>query len=848
MSTEVNRAREPEASFDEALTGSLRSLLGPLVAGVLAALALLTGVALLLVWRQYESAKDEAAAALETRAILAATVFDTYFAGQLTALSAIASSPTVVSGDPEAMAAYFARFRPGRRSTFTAGVGWIDLNGRQRATSDPRGPIDASLKDRTYFSEAVATRKPFVSEAIVARSTDRRLVVMSVPTRDSRGRLTGVLAGGIVLTQSSENERASDLGYAGLEVIDRDGQQVTRRDLARPVNASLLADFKKSKEGLLVDTRGLDGSGGRVVAYASSAAPGWTTVLDEPASTVFGTARATAFREASVIGTAAVIVLALLAWGLQRQRRELRAGRAQVVRWAQLTRSLNEAIDADAVRTLCASALASEFPDSSVAVAFEPAHGAVGHDVTVARGRRSSLPTLEDPTWMTVVLATSGSPVVRETSRDLQPDGSDALPDRVRSCYLISLLDETEHPVGAAGLFFASEKALAQHEIALVEAHVDQVSQALARIRRHEQEHDVAVALQQSLLPSGLPTVEGIEVAAYYRAGVVNTAVGGDWYDVVRSPDGRLHFTVGDVAGRGIEAAVLMGQLRNAFRAYALDNVSPALIIKLCARHVPEDGMATMVCVTFDPYTHKLTYASAGHLPPLLLDDESGVVSRLDPTRGGPLGWLSVEGTEEKELVVTPGTTLALYTDGLVERRGEDLDGRIDTLGRTIVEALTSDADDVVGGVVHRMVDAPVGDDLALLLVRIQEAPGTFDIELPAQRDLLRGLRHRVDTWLEQRGVEASARGAAVLALHEACINAIEHGYGNGPGTVAVTLEHDRNTLKIRVADNGSWRDSPSASDRGRGIVLMRGLMDASRIVKKPTGTEVLMEQRLGSS
>jgi serine phosphatase RsbU (regulator of sigma subunit)/anti-sigma regulatory factor (Ser/Thr protein kinase) len=447
---------------------------------------------------------------------------------------------------------------------------------------------------------------------------------------------------------------------------------------------------------------------------------------------------------------------------------------------------------------------------------------------------------------MSAVLASAGSPVVRETRRDLQLNGSEALPERVRSAYLISLLDETEHPVGAAGLFFASEKALAQHEIALFQAQVDQVSQALARIRRHEQEHDVAVALQQSLLPSALPTVEGIEVAAYYRAGVVHTAVGGDWYDVVRSSDGMLHFTVGDVAGRGIEAAVLMGQLRNAFRAYALDNVSPAAIIDFCARHVPEDGMATMVCVTYDPYTGKLTYASAGHLPPLLIDDESGRVSRLDAMRGGPLGWLSADGPEEKEIVVTPGTTLALYTDGLVERRGEDLDGRIDTLGRAIVEALTTEAADVVESVVHRMVDAQVGDDLALLLVRLQETPSTLDIELPARRELLRGLRHRVDTWLEHRGVEASARGAAVLALHEACGNAIEHGYGNGPGTVAVTMEHDRNTLKIRVADRGSWRDPlETSSERGRGIVLMRGLMDAARIVKKPTGTEVLLEQRL---
>ena len=116
-------------------------------------------------------------------------------------------------------------------------------------------------------------------------------------------------------------------------------------------------------------------------------------------------------------------------------------------------------------------------------------------------------------------------------------------------------------------------------------------------------------------------------VAAHYRAGALNTRVGGDWYDIVRRPDGVLHLTVGDVAGRGIDAAISMGQLRNAFRAYALEHVSPAAIVDRLARHVPEDEMATMVCATFDPLTRELTYSTAGHLPPLLVDREQGVVT-----------------------------------------------------------------------------------------------------------------------------------------------------------------------------------------------------------------------------
>ena len=234
-------------SLGDALTRGGRSLRGWLTAGALVALALLAVLALGLVWRQYEDAKQEATEEVRSRAILAATVFDTYFAGQLATLSAIAASPSVRSGDVGSMTRYFARFRPGGAGTFDAGVGWIDLTGHQRATSDPRGPTQLSLDDRTYFSSVVETRKPFVSEVIVGRTTQNRVVVMSVPTRDERGRLSGVLAGGLVLQPSSDDSRATELGYEGLQVIDRKGQLITRRDLARPENGYIDSKLRSDR-------------------------------------------------------------------------------------------------------------------------------------------------------------------------------------------------------------------------------------------------------------------------------------------------------------------------------------------------------------------------------------------------------------------------------------------------------------------------------------------------------------------------------------------------------------------------------------------------------------------------
>jgi serine phosphatase RsbU (regulator of sigma subunit)/anti-sigma regulatory factor (Ser/Thr protein kinase) len=834
------------ASLEDALTRNVRTFRGRLVAGALVAIVVLT--ALGLVWRQYENAKDEATEELQARALLAATVFDTYFAGQLNALTAIAASPAVVAGDTEAMTEYFARFRPGEGTTFTAGVGWIDLDGRQRATSNPAGPIEVSLEDRTYFSRALSTEKPFVSEAIVALATQRRLVVMSVPTRDERGRITGVLAGGIVLEQSPNDPRTTELGYAGLQVIDREGQLVTRRDLARPQNSELVARLRKAKEGLIVDGRGLDGSDGRVIAYASSAAAGWTTVLDQPASTVFAGARRSLLLEALLVGVATVIVVGLIAWSLLQIRRNHRANRARVRRWARLTRSLNEAVDADAIREVLAAALASEFPKASAIVALSPVGKGESGQATVAHGSRSSFTGLDEGVALSIAerIAHAGAPVGLGTSSELQE--LESLPDaplsRARSLYGVSLQDEGQAHLGSAALLFAVEHGLESHELTLVQASADQVAQALARVRRHEREHDVAVLLQQSLLPDQLPEIEGVEVGAYYRAGVMNTTVGGDWYDVVRRPDGIVHLTVGDVAGRGIDAAVLMGQLRNAFRAYALDHVSPAAIIRRLGRHVSEDGMATMVCVTYDPFTREMVYASAGHLPPLLLDPSLGTVARLKAPSRGPLGWLSSNALVDEQGVAPPGSTLALYTDGLVERRGSHLDKGIDRLGAVLQEALPADAHDAVHTVVDRLVESRVDDDLALLLVRLQE-PSVLRVELPAEPGLLRELRRRVRSWLTRRGLDEGAREAAVFALSEACNNAIEHGYRDGRGTIRVRLDHSDDTLRIRVADDGTWRQPVEDSTRGRGIVIMRGLMDSAEIVQKPKGTEVVLEQRL---
>ena len=822
---------------------------GWLVTGAVLALATLTVLALGLVWREYEDAKREATGELGSRAILAATVFDTYFAGQLASLSAIAAAPSVTSGDVESMSRYFASFRPGKGGPFNAGVGWIDLEGRQRATSDPRGPTSLRFDDRTYFTAVISTKKPFVGEVIVGRNSDRRIVVMSVPTKDDRGRLTGVLAGGLVLRASGQDSRSTDLGYAGLEVLDRDGQQITRRDLARPVNTELVSLLRSRKEGVLEDTRGLDGSGGHVVAYASSAAPSWVAVIDQPASTVFADARRALLIETILLAAAFAVILGLIWWAVRRARRDLRRQRARVSGWAELTRTLNAATSVESLRQSLATALATEFPASSALVVID--EGAESHDwtVTVTRGSESS-PNLDDPTAIAIEQAigdSGGSPLVLETHQSLHsrlaPLGVAVVGGQ--SLYGVPLVDQSGSVEGAAALAFGTQFAMSDTDLTLLRAQADQAAQALVRVRRHEQEHDVAVLLQESLLPEELPDVDGVRLAAHYRSGVAGTNAGGDWYDVVRRPDGITHFSVGDVAGRGIRAAVSMGQLRNAFRAYALEHVSPAAVVQRMARHVERDGMATMVCMTFDPLTYDLSYSSAGHVPPLLIDSEKRSFERLEESsRVPPLGWFGEGAVSEKHRSVAPAMSLALYSDGLVERRDVSLDDSIDGIGAAIVSS-SAGPEEAVQAVVATLAHAHQGDDVALLLLQFQDTPSAIRIQIPAEPLMLRELRRRVGRWLGLRGLDASARDASLLALSEACNNAIEHGYRNRPGTISIALNHDDASLEIRVADNGEWRDPRPDSSRGRGMLIMRSLMDETDVLSSEDGTEVVLGQRL---
>ncbi len=374
-------------------------------------------------------------------------------------------------------------------------------------------------------------------------------------------------------------------------------------------------------------------------------------------------------------------------------------------------------------------------------------------------------------------------------------------------------------------------------------------AQREARLQQRHLEHerDIALRLQRSMLPATLPAVDGLDIACRYQAAGEGIEVGGDWYDVVARADGLVHAIVGDVAGRGIVAATLMGQMRSAFHAYAYDHSSPAEVLRRMLRLVPDGAMATAVCLSFDPFTGDLRYASAGHLPPLTVDGATGAVAVHELGGAPPLGFAAPESIHDVKVALAVDSMLVAYTDGLIERRTESIDVGIDRVARALAAGADLTADALAGKVLAEVVEATAADDdVALLVVRLVGIPARFDVELAADARVLAGLRRRLRRWLTLRGVGDDDREDAILALNEACSNSIEHGYAWGEGVIHLAVEHVEGVLEVVVRDRGRWRmRGKAAAGRGRGLVIMRSVMGTVDVAADEHGTTVRLEKPL---
>ncbi|AMW08436.1 phosphatase [Streptomyces qaidamensis] len=254
---------------------------------------------------------------------------------------------------------------------------------------------------------------------------------------------------------------------------------------------------------------------------------------------------------------------------------------------------------------------------------------------------------------------------------------------------------------------------------------------AIDNARRFEHNRDIAETLQRALL-TDLPVTPGLSLAARYLPATHGLNIGGDWYDAFPQRDGGLITVIGDVTGHGLHAAVMMSQLRTALRAYAVDGDSPGRLLTRLHRflhHLQPDLYATAVIARFHPDEPTLTWAAAGHPPPVLrLPD--GTVRTLDAKPGAMLGIPLTQEIADHTEQLEPGSTLALYTDGLVERRAQGIDPGIERLASALGGFRSAELDADLEGSADRLLhpllsDSERDDDVCLLLCHVQGGIGS---------------------------------------------------------------------------------------------------------------------------
>ncbi|MFC4067938.1 SpoIIE family protein phosphatase [Actinoplanes subglobosus] len=367
----------------------------------------------------------------------------------------------------------------------------------------------------------------------------------------------------------------------------------------------------------------------------------------------------------------------------------------------------------------------------------------------------------------------------------------------------------------------------------------------LANARLYETEHRIASTLQHSLLPQSLPRVPGAIVAGRYVPGSSEARVGGDWYDVIAGPDGELFLVIGDVVGKGVQAAAGMGQLRNALRAYLLEGFDCGTALSRLNRLVDTLGrrqFATVLCVGFDPRTRRMSYSSAGHPSPVLIPAGAQGTFLYGSALGPPIGALGVVEYPTRVTELTAGARLLLYTDGLIEDRRQGIDSGLAELTADVAEP-AGHVDDLLDALLAKAAQQVRRDDIALVALEVTE-PREFVLRLPAEPGRLSVLRRRLEDFLAAHRVPEADAFDLVVAVSEAAANAIEHPVDPAEPVITVTASLLEDAVLVSVRDTGGWRPAGDAGFRGRGLALIGALTELS-VHRSTEGTEVTLRRPL---
>ncbi|MFK0184873.1 SpoIIE family protein phosphatase [Streptomyces rubiginosohelvolus] len=409
-------------------------------------------------------------------------------------------------------------------------------------------------------------------------------------------------------------------------------------------------------------------------------------------------------------------------------------------------------------------------------------------------------------------------------------------------------------PIGALGLLYRDKGGFTADERNLLMALGTSIAQSLQRAMLYEQEHDLAEGLQQAMLPRRIPSVPGAQVAVRYRSARLGRDIGGDWYDLIPLPGGRVGAVIGDVQGHDTHAAAVMGQLRIVLRAYAAEGHSPATVMARASVFLHEldtDRFATCTYAEVDRTTGVVQVVRAGHVDPVVRDVD-GSCRRVVSEGGLPLGLSAEFGRLEypvSTVELDPGQTMILFTDGLVELPGSDLDE-----GMQRLTSLVANGPQDLQKLADQLCDAVDGrggqDDVAVLLLRRRAAhapqPGGRLQQHVAQNDpeALSSSRHMIRAAVRAWGAKDRA-DEIELAADELITNALMHTDGGAVVTIRVLAGTERR-LRVDVEDRSSAlprrRDAGEDGVSGRGLMLVDRLADVWGVESRGSGKCVWCE------
>ena len=433
----------------------------------------------------------------------------------------------------------------------------------------------------------------------------------------------------------------------------------------------------------------------------------------------------------------------------------------------------------------------------------------------------------------------------------LRARSPDAFPALLREHGFESVAACRIHGRSARGIFVLAKRepdALSSEYQKLVNILSLQITNVLDHSELFARTHRVADRLQRALLPETLPLIPGTVLHAAYKPASDEAEVGGDWYDAFHLPDGRVALSMGDVAGHGLSAATIMGEVRQAMRTTAVFEHSPSTVLEHINNVInlrSGIGMVTAIFGYYEPQNRELTYAVAGHPPPALTIE--GSFYGFLPGGGLPLGVDENVKARDWTITLPPRCGLIFYTDGMTEHSRDIFAGE-EQLLQAAVRSFEDDKANPAIALQERIFDARANrDDAATLTLTCESGPVPSAMRFSAIPVTAPVARAMIERFCEQHGICDEQRFAIVTAVGEAIANAVEHAYrgDSDPGSYYLRPAVEGDVVTIEIEDGGRWRPFTPRDERGRGMVLMNELMDRVRITSTQSGTNIILTAQL---